>query len=660
MRYRPVMDTRRCRHQASMTDQKELQHNRRRLQPAIPAALAALAAGCIILTAAGGAWHDLNDDVLIDHILSGSYTGTPEFRSIQNLFPFSLAIAALYRVTDAVPWYGGALILLQLVSLFVILLRTGRAVRNAKKRIALAILFGLLYVTLALPHLVFIQYSMTVGMLCTAAACWFLTVPDAAFTPCAGGTRRPGRECAGAVVFLSAGFLIRSEMMLFLLPLAGAAFLLRAAAALTGNVLSGEPGSGIVPETQQADTTGGRLKRILRNTLTVFVPILAVMVTAAGVDAAAYHAGSWREFRNLFDARTQLYDFETIPPYEGNEAFYREIGFGPEDVELLENYNYALDDKINAASLQAVADYAKTAGQRPAGDRMRTALWDYRHTFLARDELPYNLIVAVLYGLVLYLSALRLGTAGLLQRLPGKEGTGPGTRGGAAFDLLSAAFVFLIRSGLWMYLEYNRRPVTRLTHSLYLMEALLLLWILFREDLSGVPQAESSPEVLLNRVRRIRFAAKYSVLLAILAAALSVQVRGIRSELALREAANRPYTALLDYCAAHPESSYYLDVYSTVSFSERIRGSEDIPGNFDLLGGWAAYSPLWKQKAEQLGAAEGPFTGLLQEDSRFVVRNGEDLSWLREFYAGRGITVQTETVDEIGGFFDVVCLSETE
>ncbi len=51
-------------------------------------------------------YYDLNDDVLIKDILAGVYTGTPEGRNIQMLFPLSFVISLFYRVARGLPWYG--------------------------------------------------------------------------------------------------------------------------------------------------------------------------------------------------------------------------------------------------------------------------------------------------------------------------------------------------------------------------------------------------------------------------------------------------------------------------------------------------------------------------------------------------------------------------
>ena len=77
--------------------------DRKMISPA--AAAAGLSALCllVLLSLRYRFWFDLNDDVLMKDILSGVYTGTPESRNIQMLYPVSALIAVLYRIIAFIP-----------------------------------------------------------------------------------------------------------------------------------------------------------------------------------------------------------------------------------------------------------------------------------------------------------------------------------------------------------------------------------------------------------------------------------------------------------------------------------------------------------------------------------------------------------------------------
>ena len=88
--------------------------------------------------------------------------------------------------------------------------------------------------------------------------------------------------------------------------------------------------------------------------LSVIGVALLSMGIATGIDTLAYQQEGWNEYRAFFDARTKLYDFYGIPSYEGNEAFYESIGLSREAYELLQNYNVALDEDIDAKVLEEI------------------------------------------------------------------------------------------------------------------------------------------------------------------------------------------------------------------------------------------------------------------------------------------------------------------
>ena len=75
---------------------------------------------CVVIGIFFDYYYDLNDDVLIKDILAGVYTGTPEGRNIQMLFPLSFFISLFYRVVRGLPWYGIFLCLCHFGSIYLI------------------------------------------------------------------------------------------------------------------------------------------------------------------------------------------------------------------------------------------------------------------------------------------------------------------------------------------------------------------------------------------------------------------------------------------------------------------------------------------------------------------------------------------------------------
>lgn len=665
-------------------------------------------------------YYDLNDDSLMAEILAGSYTGTPAFRNIQSYYPLTLVLGGLYRLTKAVDWYGLFLLAVQYGCLALVWNRIARAasqqisgrksegsrqqkelhyrgalqekdlrdLRNAKLQAAGGIALTLLTAgSFLLYHYVYLQYSVTVGILGATACVLFLTMNEIRL-----------REVLPPVLLIWLGYLLRSEMMLFVGPLVALAFLLRLCELTLLDRMSGETES--VARASRETINGTESERISKRWMRsgnsgkggfaqglLLVGCLVLLGLGLGTlgQKLGYRSAEWKTFQELFDARTDLYDFASIPDYEGNEAFYESIGLQREQVTLLQNYNYGLDDSIDAGVLQAVADYAKAqyADKYSLGTRIKNALWDYRASLTTNAEEPYRTIILALYGLVLVRIAAALLIGWKRKRaLPGNNGEAvreeKKEKRCLLLHLAGLVLLFAGRSVLLLYLYYNHRPVTRLTHSVFLCEAVILLWMLTEKRCAGnYPEddgkaaaalsekpANETAEVLQTKAKPVTAEApgnawtvlQWAAVVIVMTWGLMHQLQLVNEEQESRTQKNAAYQELQTYAEEHAENVYLVDVYSTVDFSDRLGEPAAVPVNLDLLGGWACKSPLEREKLRVLGldvdttmeSGTGAAANLLEQDNVYVAaESGEDMDWLAEYYAAMGTNVQVKAVDQI-------------
>lgn len=565
-------------------------------------------------------YYDLNDDVLIKDILAGVQTGTPSGHSIQMLYPAGFFISLLYRLFRAAPWYGIFLCACQYLSVFLIAYRclgmcSGGERKSAAREIAgkaaaLLLLF-LLLLSLFFRELVFVQYSVTGAFLAGTAAFWLYTAPEGKKTP------EFWKEAVVSVLLAALAFYIRTEMLLLLLPFlcaAGAGRWFSEAAA---------GGRGVWKRFFQ--------KELLCRYAAVIGALLFGMAAGLLVDSMARGSASWREFGRFFDARTQIYDFYGIPDYEQNREFYTSIGMGPAGQELLENYNFGFDAGIDAQLLERLEERAGELyrGKHPFGQSLREAVWKLSHRLLPlssdgeggrlfREDMPWNLVIALLYALVL-----------LAACLTGKYD--------AVWNLL---LLFLARTVSWVYILYRDRAPERITHSLYLAEVFVLgafLAVLLKGIKAGVKGTAALAGL-----------AALSLLAAVF---IPSGMRDAGEEAALREEKNAPYRSLLEYCGRNQEHYYYVDVRSTVDFSEKMFEKVDNSGrNYDIIGGWACKSPLFRE----------PEGGLPEY---FIIRSDKETGWLTDFYEEKDRTVRLvkqDTAGELNAYWTVYRLEEQE
>lgn len=570
------------------------------------AALAGTGALFLFLALRYDFYYDLNDDWMMGHLLSGAYTGEGELRNIQSLFPLTALLGGLYRLAPGIPWYPIFLLAAQAGAVLLASLCIGRwtAKRRGPAAGALGALLAILFFAGELwYHLIFVQYSVTAGLLLAAATVWILTAKDL----------KP-KSCIVPAVLILLGYLLRSEMALFLLAFPALAFLYRC----------------IRLQEEKTSAAGRQRGTFLRGIVLPCAGMLAALLVGmgifSGIDRAACSSPDWTEFRNFFDARTTLYDFAGgAPEYAGNEAFYDGAGITREEAALYRNYDFALDPKIDAAMTKKVADYAGSLADRSVS---RT-LWVYRHQVLTGNgDAPWSYLAALWYLLAL----LSIAACLIQNRGAGKRA--------ALRDFIFLALVFAARSALYLYLLYYNRPVVRLTHCLYLLEGILVLSLVWRNAVTGKETA--------GKKRAVRSLLPALLLAAAAVLSLASQVRSAGAEYARRSEVNGDYAALTAYAADHAENFYLVDVYSAVDYTEKLFGGDTKRAlNWDFAGGWCAKSPLADQKLSLYGITD-PGEALLGDHVFFVAKKGSDLSWLSDFYQSNGKTVVITGGDEIG------------
>ena len=603
---------------------------------------------CLVLfLGTGMAWDyyfDLNDDVLIRDILSGVYTGEPEALTAQLLWPLSALLAGLYRVLPGVPVFGAFLWLCQAGSIFLILKRSLDAVSGSAapgkiraagtssvsgslKKLCLSLLETLLIAACLLYHLVFVQYTVTAGLLATAAIFTFLTVRERESERAVTFWLR----CLPAALLFWLAFCLRSEMGLLLLPLAGVGGIWKwAARAMRGPVFTGRNAASF---------------------LGLFGLILAGVLACFGADRLACSDPEWQEFEALFDARTQVYDFydASLRSFEENREFYEGLGLTETQCELLVNYNYGADDAIDAQVMEQIAAY----GRKTRGAFMHSlseGVWLYVHrlknnrSIVPDDQLPWLALEGGFAALLLAAAFVRWRAARKQKRQERDGGNEREWKDRKAFPkesgiLWKLLLLGAVRSGLWMYLILRERVPERISHPLYFCELVMLAW-LFLDTVCGMRQISgqqssgwqtSGPEGLPVRVIRI---AALVLFLAAVVIWLPQEAERTDAEYARREQGNAVNLAALS--RYRQENLYLADVMSTVDFSEKLFTEKIRPGNYDLLGGWMCKSPHSEKKLAAFGYESMGQAVLSGENVRFVGEADTDWSWLTELLAEHG------------------------
>ena len=572
----------------------------------------------LVMGFVGDYFFEENDDVLIKDIISGAYTGTPEGHNMQLLYPISFIFSLFYSVIRGVDWYGFFLCAVPYLCVFLISVAGLKKLKINKQKVVTALFILLFSLGIVGAHFLFIQYTFTCGFMSATAA--FLILMH---------ERNEDRFHVIAFVLLSFAFMLRSEMLLLTFPMVLVAVLIKW-------------------------ITSKEMAKEFKGLLGLIIAVAIAALLGYVINMIALGTPKWNDFTRFFKARTELYDFQpgfvNDSDYEDNKDFYDSIGLDKSEVELLKNYNFGLDNEIDADCLSKIAEYAKkqNADETPFIQKVigsiKPYLYNLRHfskqtNFMEpQTDYPWNLIVIVLYLGVVIAYVFPFGESSRKENIK-------------IIGLL--AVLFACRTSLWLYLIAGGRVPIRISHPLYLVESMILL------------------AMLLNREKARRHSITAIMVLASLLCIIAVpnQAAVIKSELASRELMREHYDALDDYFRQNKDKYYFVDVYTSVScgedkaegetgFSEKLFENVDNSyQNHDIMGGWACKSPLYDKKMKKAGFDDMQ-SALLKDKVFFVQNKSESFEWLIDYYENKGVEVIISREDIIAGTFAIYSLGK--
>ena len=533
-------------------------------------------------------YYEFNDDVLIKDIISGRYTGTGDGHSVQMLYILGGFLALFYNMIPDLPWFALFLYMCFGGGLYLILKRSIMFCRSWWAKALLVVLEILLVGSLMLWELVFVQYTVVCGFLVATALFLFSTTPN----------NLPvnifWKMNIGPVLLVVLAFFIRTEMVLLMSPFIAVA--------------------GIWHWSNEEKIFN---RKNFQKYLTVIGAILIGCFIGIIGDKLAYASSEWKDFLDFFDARTQVYDYTWYPKYENAKDFYDNVGISKAQYQLMDSYNYCLDEQIDTEFLNAVVNYGEK--QRNNGGLIERGIDSVRtliYRVLNEPDAPYNYLAIGGYVLVALLAFVRKDVS-YIWKIP---------------------LMGVVRCIPWLYLLISDRVPQRIWHPLYYVELTFLMAIIIR----NLQMCEND----LKKWQRVCGIAMYVFCMSITLAWLPKVIEQVQVEEIFRKENNRPLELFAEYAAENPENYYFMDVYSSVNFSEKVfKNIEIVQKNYDILGGWIAKSPLQKEVLEAYAGETVDISEmLLQKNFFFVINNKRDTTFMDDYYFEKNILLTYERV----------------
>lgn len=546
-------------------------------------------------------YYDLNDDFFMRDIMSGAYTGAPDGHNVQTLYVLGAFVSLFYKLCGMLPWYGLFLLFCQMGSLYAVGVRLLRFCRSLSAKAGCMALLTLFIWGMILPHMTALHYTFISAMLASSAIFLFLTTPRGL------SVRQFLIRNIFSILLVILAYQLRTEMLLLLFPFIGLAGLFR-----------------------WMEEEKFFQKENYVEYGVVLACIICGMLVSRFIDLAAYGSGEWKQFLTFFDKRTEVYDYhlEILTSGEYRE-YLRSIGLNDAHQELLSNYNFGLDEGINAELMSEIAIYA--SADTNYFENIPKQVHYYIYRTLHSEDVPYNRLVIALYFCIV--------VVGIYAVIAGT--------GRCAF-LGQLLLTGMVRTVLWMFILIRGRYPERITHSLYVAEAALLFGILCMQfvklDWLRFWKADERQPGTGRKAALVIFA-----LFGLLCMYhVPHSVRKVMADEESREISHVNCMKIAQYCKAHPDNFYFKDVYSTVGYSQKIfQDVDNSLANHDIMGGWLCKSPLYDEKLEKFGITTMENGLLCQDNVYFITAKDSDTGWLSAYYAGKGFAVSVEEVDSI-------------
>lgn len=289
-----------------------------------------------------------------------------------------------------------------------------------------------------------------------------------------------------------------------------------------------------------------------------------------GIETVSYSPKEWKDFKVYNTARENIVDYNGYPDYEEYEEVYSEYGISNAAYEAARTgYLLLFDNGFTSESMTALAELSpKHEGTRNVF-RMLSDFID-RH-LKSYDDRPINILVFTLYLTVFVLILVHKNKQALWYLLALGAG----------------------RMAIWAYLIYIDRIPIRISHGVYIAEAIMLVAMIYRERLWEFKNNKLSiVAVSVISVAIIGISAKWGIKYTESYVGYSHARMGFTNS----------YREMREFFAKEEDSLFLLDTNSFLYFCEPlVTKNPEAKVNFAYLGCWTANSPWNRQIAEYNG-----------------------------------------------------------
>ena len=524
--------------------------------------------------------YSTNDDRMIAEIVSGQFTGKPESYGIQMTYGFTWFLSKLYEVARNFNWYGIVLIGVQMFSLGTVLYRLQSFKEKWFEKFYLLAIAMILYVALWLKVYVQLTYTTTAAFVGMAAIFWYAS------------SKNDWKNILMTILLANIAFSIRPNVFYMFVPATGLAYLWK----LIG-------------------------KKDLKK-LTICGPFMVLAVTAIlfVVNAAAYSKEGWKEFRDFFDVRTNVYDYYDLLPYGEYPELYEPYGISEEEFNMMRVYNYTvlgdLPKEFFPEYIEACKAMEKEQGidfLSKSVDAVKIFVRDLLSNEYGEENTLLFLAAAILLVLLIFTKQYVLA--------------------------IYLAIQSVVVCGVWLYFTYWGRAIERIQVTMSLIFLAIIL-----HGLCELWMADC----LCNRNT---VGKKIALLFGLATVAIVAvgEVKSYRYENIEKTYWYNDVQTIKEYCANDPDRLYYMDIATMTELYGKctIKNTEPAYINYISLGDWSAYCPHYEEKLKNHGV-ENVAETITDENTYVIMLHNYQLKCMKEY-----LNVEEEWTETIFGANEV-------
>jgi hypothetical protein len=523
---------------------------------------------------------------MIAEIVSGQFTGKPESYGIQMTYGFTWFLSKLYELARGYNWYGIVLIGVQIFSFGTVLYRLQSFKEKWLGKLEILLLAITVYAMLWLKVYVQLTYTTTAAFVGMAAIFWYAS------------SKTNWKNILMAALLANIAFSIRPNIFYMFVPATGLVYLWK----LIGK------------------------KELKKTTIAAPFVILAMTAVLFVVNAAAYSKDGWKEFRNFFDVRTNVYDYYDLLPYNEYPELYEPYGISEEEFNMMRVYNYTvlgdLPKEFFPEYIEACKALEKKQGidfVSKSEDAVKIFVSDLLSNQYGNENTILFIVAAVFLVLLIYLKEYAL------------------------------AVYLAIQSGIlcvvWLYFTYWGRAIERIqvTMSLIFLAIILHVMVEMRETKSYCSPQDNDKKKRIGEI--IGIVASLIGLLNIAGA----NFEHFRHDNIAKTYWYNDVQTIKEYCANDPDRLYYMDIATMTELYGNctIKNTEPEYINYISMGDWSAYCPHYEEKLVRHGV-DNIAESITDDNTYVIMLHNYQLKCMKEY-----LNVEEEWVETIFGANDV-------